>query len=135
MTNLPAAILHRTEADLVRQRVSELGVPDRAGRLLDLSRDAVAALGANAGGPARVGAHADLALPLWRDLREEVREDVRRAGAFRPVHDHDVGGGRVSGLAFALAIAGSFHFVIFPRKISARTGPVNFSSAFTPGML
>ena len=77
--------------DLVRQCVGELGVPNRAGCLLDLSRDRIAALGANARGPARVGAHADLALPLWRYLREEVREDVRRAGAFRPVNDHDVG--------------------------------------------
>ncbi len=37
--------------------------------------------------------------------------------------------------AFSFAIAGSFHFVILPRKISASTGPVNFSSALTFGML
>ena len=30
---------------------------------------------------------------------------------------------------FSFAIAGSFHFVILPRKMSASTGPVNFSSA------
>ena len=30
---------------------------------------------------------------------------------------------------FSLAIAGSFHFLIFPRKISASTGPVNFRFA------
>src|SRR5262249_10201780 len=34
----------------------------------------------------------------------------------------------------ALAIAGSFHLVILPRKMSARTGPVNFSSP-APGTL
>ena len=34
---------------------------------------------------------------------------------------------------FSFAIAGSFHFVILPRKMSARTGPVNFSSALTLG--
>ena len=36
---------------------------------------------------------------------------------------------------FNLVMAGSFHFVIFPMKMSASTGPVNFSSALTPSML
>ena len=37
--------------------------------------------------------------------------------------------------AFSFAIAGSFHFVILPRKMSASSAPVNFSCALTPGML
>ena len=37
------------------------------------------------------------------------------------------------GLTFTMA--GSFHLVILPRKMSARTGPVNLSAAVTPGML
>jgi hypothetical protein len=36
---------------------------------------------------------------------------------------------------FNFAIAASFHFVILPRKMSASTGPVNFSSVLTFGML
>ena len=36
---------------------------------------------------------------------------------------------------FRAVIALSFHFVILPRKMSASTAPVNFNSAFTPGML
>ena len=34
--------------------------------------------------------------------------------------------------ALSFAIAGSFHLVILPRKMSASTGPLNFSSALTP---
>ncbi len=37
----------------------------------------------------------------------------------------------ISGLS--LAIAGSFHVLIFPRKILASTGPVSLSSPFTSG--
>src|SRR4026207_2081325 len=37
--------------------------------------------------------------------------------------------------ALAFAIAGSFHFVILPRKMSASTGPVNWRSLFTPGVV
>ena len=36
---------------------------------------------------------------------------------------------------FSFAIAGSFHFVILPRKMSARTGPLNLSAALTLGNL
>ena len=36
---------------------------------------------------------------------------------------------------FSFARAGSFHFVILPRKIPASVSPLNFSSAVTPGML
>ena len=35
----------------------------------------------------------------------------------------------------SLTIAGSFHFVILPRTMSASTGPVNFSRRETPGRL
>ena len=37
--------------------------------------------------------------------------------------------------AFTLAIAGSFHFVTLPRKMSASSGPVNLRSALRPGTL
>ena len=37
--------------------------------------------------------------------------------------------------ALSLVIAGSFHFVILPRKISARTVPLNLSSVLTPSTL
>ena len=37
--------------------------------------------------------------------------------------------------AFSRAMAGSFQLVILPRKMSASTGPLNFSSLETPGML
>jgi hypothetical protein len=36
---------------------------------------------------------------------------------------------------FNLAMAGSFQLVIFPRKMSASTGPLNFNSVERPGML
>ena len=35
--------------------------------------------------------------------------------------------------AFSFAIAGSFHFVILPRKMSASSGPANFSSPLHAG--
>src|SRR4029078_5557421 len=38
-------------------------------------------------------------------------------------------------LSLSFASAGSFHLVILPRKISARTGPLNLSSVVTFGML
>jgi hypothetical protein len=37
--------------------------------------------------------------------------------------------------SFNFAILLSFHFVMLPRKMSARRGPVNLSSADTPGRL
>ena len=36
---------------------------------------------------------------------------------------------------FSDAIAGSFHFVILPAKMSATTGPVSFNPLLTPGRL
>ena len=36
---------------------------------------------------------------------------------------------------FSFVMAASFHLVILPRKMSANTAPVNFSSALTPPML
>ena len=44
-----------------------------------------------------------------------------------------VAGSSIPGLT--ALIAGSFHLVTLPRKMSARRGPVNLSSALTPGML
>ena len=73
-------------------------------------------------------------LPFRRHLRQVVDPDVGRAGAVRAVNDGDVGVGKGQP-GFSFAIAGSFHFVILPRKMSASIGPVNFSSAVTPGRL
>jgi hypothetical protein len=42
-------------------------------------------------------------------------------------------GSLTPGLAFI--ISGSFHFVIFPRKMPASDSRVKFSAAVTPGML
>ncbi len=44
-----------------------------------------------------------------------------------------VSGSATPGLSAVIAV--SFHFVIRPSTMSAITWPVNFSSAFTPGML
>jgi len=55
------------------------------------------------------------------DWKSKVGENTSVEGSFTP--------------ALSAAIRASFHFVILPRKMSARTGPVNLRSPVTPGRL
>ena len=77
-----------TVGQLVLLGVGIFDVADRALRLLDVVRDALVALGADAGRPLDRRAGADLRLPLRADLREVVGEDEGRARAVRAM-DHD----------------------------------------------
>src|SRR5438552_3329125 len=65
-------VLHRAVGDLVLQRVNQLDVADRAGRLLHQSGDAFVALRADARRPAHRRPDADFLFEVGGDLREEV---------------------------------------------------------------
>src|SRR5580658_2673368 len=54
-------------------------------------------------------------------LSERCTTAISSAGSFTPL--------------FKSAILGSFHLLILPRKMPARTSPVNFSCVVTPGRL
>ena len=70
-------------------RVSVLGVADCAVDAGDVVADAGVLLAADADRPVHGGAAADAVRPLFRDLREVVREDETRTGTVGTAHDRD----------------------------------------------
>ena len=82
---------------------------------LDVWRDALVALAADAGRPGDRGAFADLRFPLRADLRQVVDPIEGRARSVRAVHhrDREVRAAVTPGLS--AATAASFHFLILPK--------------------
>ena len=108
--------------------VGALDVADGVGDAADRGGDAGVAVGGVAGGPFEAAAGADLGGPGGADVGEVVAEDVGGAAAVGAVHDGDVGVGQV-GAGVEGGDGRVVPLVIWPRKISARTGPVSLSGA------
>src|SRR5207249_2294417 len=84
---LPGAVLHREEPQMVLERVRDVDVPDRARRLGDACGDAGAAALARADRPVDRHARPDLRLPHRARAREEVGEVEGGARIVRAVDD------------------------------------------------
>ena len=78
-------------------------------------------------GQLRVLPLADLGRPGRVDAGQVVAEDVASAAAIGAVDDGDRRASGMSMPGLRAAMAGSFQFVIWPRKIVAITGPVRCS--------
>src|SRR5581483_2877904 len=87
---LAGLVLHREVAQVVVERVGDVDVADRAGRLRDAACDAGAAALPGADGPVDGDAGAVLRLPRRARGRQEVGEVVGRARVVRAVDDRDL---------------------------------------------
>ena len=86
---LPCGILDVGIWHLVLHRVNQLHVPERAWRLLHLSRHTLISFAPDACWPIDRCIVADLLFPLRADLAQVIGEYERRPTAIRAMHNHD----------------------------------------------